>query len=241
MKSGVVDAIRAAGGEVFAVTSEPQSLATEAEKEWELGFASVGDPHHEILGVCRDRGWLDLFRQSAEALQRERAWVSHPLGYFQPGVLALAQEGRVLYRWRCRPTRQNIGGAAARPKPEYTWKEIQSRLAAGCSEPALDASPELDMRPPPWPLFVLMLLAHGWFRRPRPFPLGREGDTPSANPRAMIPRALGFVAAWAAAFALLPTGWVALALLAWGVLVGPSVIALHRAFQNVPTGEPEPI
>ena len=120
-------------------------------------------------------------------------------------------------------------------------KEIQSRLADGCAEPELDASPELDMRPPPWPLFVLLLLAHGWFRRPRPFPLGREGDTPSANPRAMIPRALGFVAAWAAAFALLPAGWVALALLAWGVLVGPSVIALHRAFQNVPTGEPEPI
>ena len=43
MKSGVLDEIRAAGGEVFAVTSEPQTLATEAEEEWDLGFPVVGD------------------------------------------------------------------------------------------------------------------------------------------------------------------------------------------------------
>ena len=48
VKSGAVDAIRAAGGEVFGMTSEPQSLATEASKTWEIGFPCIGDPHHEI-------------------------------------------------------------------------------------------------------------------------------------------------------------------------------------------------
>ena len=48
MLSGVVDAIRAAGGEVYAVTSEPQALAARAEEEWDLSFECVGDPHQEI-------------------------------------------------------------------------------------------------------------------------------------------------------------------------------------------------
>ena len=48
-------------------------------------------------------------------------WVSHPKGYFQPGVLALSREGRVLYRWRCRPTRQNVGGASGRPTTRYAF------------------------------------------------------------------------------------------------------------------------
>ena len=45
MPSGVVDVIRAAGGEVYAVTSEPQALATLAQEEWGLSFECVGDPH----------------------------------------------------------------------------------------------------------------------------------------------------------------------------------------------------
>ena len=235
----MVDAIRAAGGEIFAVTSEPQSLASEAEEDWELGFSSIGDPHHEILGVCRERDWLDLFvQQEVPEKGMLRPWASHPGGYFQPGVLALSREGRVLYRWRCRPTHQNIGGALQRPTPEHVWSHVQTRLTDGTGDAPLDTEPEFDAKAPPWPLFVLMLLAHGWFWRPRPFPLGRPEDAPSANPQAMIPRFLGFAAAWVAAFTLLPTPWAAVALVAWVALVTPGVIELGREFQHAPTGEP---
>ena len=237
-QAGVVDAIRAAGGEIFAVTSEPQSLASEAEEDWAFGFPSIGDPHHEILGVCRERGWLDLFVKQVPVATKIRPWASHPRGYFQPGVLALSREGRVLYRWRCRPTHQNIGGAIQRPTAEYTWAQIQARLAEGSEDAPLDATPEFDAKAPPWPLFVLMLLAHGWFRRPRPFPLGRQDDAPSAKPQAMIPRLLGFATAWVAAFALLPPLWVTLALVAWIAFVTPGIIELGRLFQHAPTGEP---
>jgi len=48
----VVEKIREAGGEVIGITSEPQSLTNEAELDWELPFACVGDPHHEILSEC---------------------------------------------------------------------------------------------------------------------------------------------------------------------------------------------
>ena len=60
-KAGVLDAIRQAGGAVFGVTSEPQTLASEAEREWETQFPIVGDPHHEIREETSERGWLDVF------------------------------------------------------------------------------------------------------------------------------------------------------------------------------------
>ena len=56
-----MDAVREAGGAVFAITSEPQTLAGEARASWELDFPVVGDPHHEIADTCRERGWLALF------------------------------------------------------------------------------------------------------------------------------------------------------------------------------------
>ena len=40
--------IRAAGGEVYGITSEPNSLAIEAEEAWKMTIPVVGDPHHEI-------------------------------------------------------------------------------------------------------------------------------------------------------------------------------------------------
>ncbi len=147
----------------------------------------------------------------------------------------------MLYRWRCRPTRKNVGGAVERPTPEHVWAEAQSRLTGTREEPGLDDSPALDTKAPPWPLFVLLLLAHGWFVRPKPFPLGRADDSQSANPRGVIPRVVGFIGAWVAAFVFLPTVWVTLALVAWCVLVWPGVAEIHREFQNVPDGEPETI
>ena len=234
----MADAIREAGGGIFAITSEPQSLATEAEATWKFGFPSVGDPHHEILGSCRERGWLDLFVNNEAALLTTRSWAAHPKGYFQPGVLALTSQSRVLYRWRGRPTRKNMGGAAERPTPGHVWSQVQPRLEGPAEEPELDDSPELDIRGVPWLLFLAMLLAHGWFLRPKTFPSGRADEQPSANPLSMFPRIAVFLAAWVAAFVFLPTGWVALALIAWGALVGPGLAKIQRGFQNIPAGEP---
>jgi hypothetical protein len=214
-ESGVVDAIREAGGAVFGATSEPQSLATEAEETWEIGFPSVGDPHHEIRGACRAHGFLDLFANEDYGHLRSRPWAAHPKGYFQPGVLALTNEGRVLYRWRLRPTR----------KP---------RLADGTDDAELDESPEFAKKDRWWPYNVAIMLAHGWFLRPKAFPLGRTGDKPSAKPQRMKWRIAIFVGAWIAAFGFLPTGWVALGLAAWGALAFPGVVEIHRQFQNVP-------
>ena len=238
MKSGVVEAIHAAGGEVFGLTSEPQSLATEAEEAWEVGFPCVGDPHHEIKDDCRDRGWLNLFANEDYGHLRMRSWASHPKGYFQPGVLAINRAGRILYRWRCRPVYSNMNGAGQRPAPQYVWAEIQSRLADHGPDAELDETPEFRRQDLSWPAFQGILLAHGWFLRPKALPLAREGDEPSAPVQKMFRRIRFFAAGWLAAFLLLPVGWVALALAAWAAVASVGVVEIHRQFQHVPRGEP---
>lgn len=235
----MLDEIREAGGEVFAITSEPQSLATEAEDDWEFGFPAVGDPHHEITETLRDRDLVEIYANENYGHLRHRSWASHPKGYYQPGVIAINREGRVLYRWRCVPRWENMSGAGGRPAARYTWSQIQSRLEGG-EEPPLDEAAELAGSQISWPYFLLILFAHGWFLRAKAFPLGRPGDPPSANSGKMMPRVYGFVAAWVAAFLLLPTTWVALALLGWALAALPGLIEIHRQFQNEPEGDPGP-
>jgi hypothetical protein len=134
MDQGIVEKVRAAGGEIYAITSEPQHLADQAHEHWELDFENVGDPHQEISKTCSERGWLTLYanRGDLEFLQRGADWeVEHPKGYFQPGVLALTNAGRVLYRWRSLPSAENLNGTLARPTARHAWCAIETSLAAG--------------------------------------------------------------------------------------------------------------
>ena len=246
-RAGVLEAVRQAGGEVYAITSEPQTLAKNAETDWETGLRHFGDPHQEIAGECAARGWLSLFTNDwgdAEETSQWFAggWVSHPKGYFQPGVLVLSREGRVLYRWRCRPSRQNIGGAIARPTPEHVWRRVEAARAEPEDAPdvAHDDDPELDASATPWPLFVALLFANGWFLRPVPFGQRTKGPSAQQRIRNAALRIPLFLAGWVAAALLLPSWLVALAFVAWLVKVVPGVREVNARFQNVAPGE-EPL
>ncbi len=238
-KDGVVQAVRAAGGEIYGITSEPQTLASEAGESWGLAFPLIGDPHHEIADQCRERDWLDLYVNTGgdhgKMIGRDIDPPVHLKGYFQPGVLALTAAHRILYRWRGVPTRHNNGGATERPTHAHVWQQTLASLAApGAPDAALDAPQEVGLQGTPWPLFVLLLLANGNFWRPKGFALQRRGpdDALRRVQRAMAKLAL-FTAGWIAAFALLPAGWVALALLAYAVIAAPGIVAVHREFQSV--------
>ena len=233
VKTGVLEEIRAAGGEVFGVTSEPQTLATEAEEDWETQFPVIGDPHHELREACKSRGWVDVFYNENFGHLRERPWATHPKGYYQPAVLAVHKSGRVLYRWRCVPSRKNMSGAGARPEALYTWEKIKAALNSSEDAPP-DKDPVLGAKDVSWFRFMLIHAAHGWFLRPRSLPLRRDGDPQRARPTAVMRRVYGFVALWLILLVVLPIGWTALAALAWVALLTPGLIEIHRQFQNEP-------
>ena len=220
----MVDEIRAAGGQVYAITSEPQHLADQAQEHWELTFDSVGDPHQEIAKHCADNGWLTLYANKGdlEFLKRGADWtVEHPKGYFQPGVLALTQAGRVLYRWRSIPSADNLNGTLARPTARHAWGAIQTSLAAGdeAGDAAHDDKPQVDSVPPPRPMFIAALIANGWFMGVKSFAYSPGVRSVPKRFAMAYARWLLFFAVWIAAFIFLPTLPVAIALAAWVVWI----------------------
>jgi hypothetical protein len=224
------------GGGVYAVTSEPQTLAREARENWGLSFETIGDPHHEIADELRKRGWLHLVVNDSDADFEGIGtdWRQHPKGYFQPGVIVIARNGRVLYRWRAIPNRRNTGGATHRAIPAHVWSEAKKALALPADSPnaPLD-DPPVDRLTPPWPIFVCLLLANGNFLRPRPFPMTRNGAMPTNRFKWVPLKIVAFLAAWGAAFTWLPTSLVLLTVAGWAAWITPSLRHLHRAFQNV--------
>ena len=228
-----MDEIRAAGGEVYGITSEPHSLASEAEEAWQMTIPVIGDPHHEIRQDLKNRGWLDVFYNRDFGHLRKREWADHPNGYFQPAVLAADKNQRVLYRWRCVPKYSNMSGAGARPDARYTWDKIKAQQAdKGDALP--DIAPKLGAPDLSWFQFLLILSAHGWFVRPRAFPLLRDGGKDQVTPKDAMRRAYIFIAIWMIALVALPSVWVGVAALAWLAGFTPGLIEIHRQFQNEP-------
>ena len=229
----MLEEIRAAGGQVYGITSEPHSLATEAEHAWEMSIPVIGDPHHEIREDLKGRGWIDVVFNEDYGHLRARKWASHPKGYYQPAVIAIDRSGRVLYRWRCVPRYSNMSGAGARPEARYTWDKIQAAMAEDDdAEP--DRDPVLGAPDLSWFRFLLILTAHGWFLRPKAFPLLRDGGKDSVSPADAMRRVYVFAGLWILALLVLPAWWVGLAAAVWLLLLTPGLIEIHRQFQNEP-------
>lgn len=230
--------IHTAGGEIYGLTSEPHSLACEAESAWDMSIPVIGDPHHDIRDELSRRDWLDIFYNKNYGHLRERGWANHPKGYFQPATIAIHKTGRVLYRWRCVPQYSNMSGAGARPEARYTWQAIRTALAT--PQPAehehaeMDHTPVMGARDLSWPQFLLVMTAHGWFLRPTAFPLLRDGSKDSLSPPRAMRRWYAFVAVWLIALIALPTTWVIAAFCLWLIALIPGLIEIHRQFQNEP-------
>jgi len=141
----------------------------------------------------------------------------------------------VLYRWRSVPSRKNVGGAMVRPTPEHVWSSIQAALASGTdgADANYDDHPEMDSSSAPWPLFVSLLIANGWFLRPRAFAQQKNGPTPQQRIKIAMVRLGVFAALWIAAFATLPTLPVATVLAGWIAWIIPKVRWVNLEFQNI--------
>jgi hypothetical protein len=126
-----------------------------------------------------------------------------------------------------------MAGAGARPEAPYTWESIRANLSADLDAP-LDVDPLLPYQPQSWPRFLLGMTAHGWFVRPKVFPLMREGDVPSADPEKMMRRVWAFLAMWLVLLVTLPSAWVLAAAGIWMLALTPGLIEIHKQFQNEP-------
>ena len=217
----------------MGVTSEPQYLADEAEQDWELNFKVVGDPHQEIRHALKEKNWLDVYsNDNWQHFGNDRDWTRHPNGYYQPAIVAISKEGKILYRWRCVPRYSNLSGAGARPAADYVWQQIQAHIETS-GDAILDEDPEMTSKDFPWPVFLIFLLAHGWFIKPRVFPLERGTGSKWRHPKKMIPRLIGFASAWIAAAAALPLHWFLMGAALWVVIATPGIIDIHRKFQHI--------
>lgn len=159
---------------MFAISSEPQTLVTEAQESWEIQFAGIGDPHHEIRDDCAQRGFVDVFCNTIPGEKNVRFWDAHPKGFFQPAVLSVHKSGRVLYRWRCVPKHSNMSGAGPRPEAAYTWDKIKAAMDSE-HDADFDKNPVLGEKSKSWYRFLLILIVYGWFLTPRTFAMAREG------------------------------------------------------------------
>ena len=230
--------IREAGGEIYAITSEPERLAAQARSEWALDFETIGDPHHEISEACRDAGLLQIIvnPDTARFEEEEASPYRHPKGYFQPGVLALTADRRVLYRWRSRPTRKNMGGAIHRPTADHVFDRIAHALSTSSTsetwvDAELDLDPKIDSRGMPFWLVLMLQIANGWFLRPVTFGQGFGGRSVAVRMRLAALKSVLFIAAWIGAFIFLPAAWVGAALGGWIIWIAPKVRAISKQYQ----------
>ena len=124
----------------------------------------------------------------------------------------------------------------ARPLPEHVWQRVQTALASKSREDAAwDEAPALDAPKIFWPLFVLVLLANGWFIKPRVFNLQPVQQTSVRRRQIMaLLRIPVFIGVWIVAFAFLPSWLASGLLLAWGVVAFRGVRKIHEQFQSIP-------
>jgi hypothetical protein len=151
-------------------------------------------------------------------IQNGTDWtVEHPKGFFQPGVLALTQSSRILYRWRSVPSEKNLNGTVARPTPTHVWCGVEASLIAGdaTGNADHDDNPEIDNAPPPRALFMIALIANGWFLGVKSFVYSPGVAPPPVRFMKAFARWPVFIALWVTAFVYLPPLWVSLGLATW--------------------------
>ena len=126
-----------------------------------------------------------------------------------------------------------MNGAGARPESRYVWDRIKQAMSSK-GDAKLDKQPVMTEKDPPWILTLLLFLAHGWFIRPKAFPMSRDGKEGGFVMVRKATYRLGvFLLAWLMALIFLPFKWVGVAALFWLAIITPGVRELDSQFQTV--------
>jgi hypothetical protein len=111
-------------------------------------------------------------------------------------------------------------------------KILQARNST--DDAALDRQPLMGAGELNWFQFLFIMTAHGWFLRPRAFPLLRDGGKDAVTPGQAMRRVWIFLGLWVASLMAFPAQYVAYAFGVWLLLLTPGMIEIHRQFQNEP-------
>jgi len=118
----VLDAIRARGGELIAVTAQDLEGARTAKRDWLLRYPVVSDPS---LGLATRYGVAVTPRDQTPLAGDPNAY---PHGMSQPALVAVSRGAGVVYSWAIDPATMNLGGASDRPIPRDAWTAIEAAL-----------------------------------------------------------------------------------------------------------------
>jgi hypothetical protein len=133
----------------------------------------------------------------------------------------------------CVPKYSNMSGAGARPEPRYVRQKINQAVATFSEENACyDEKSFMGSEELSWFKFLLVMVGHGWFIRPKAFPLLRDGSKDKVSPKDAMRRWQFFLIAWVLALVVFPVKWVAVVTVLWMILLLPGLREIHRQFQN---------
>lgn len=131
--------LRAAGGELIAITAQSAGGAESARRDWGLNFPTRSDPSNTLAR----RFGISITPKEMTPLAGVEG--EYPDGMAQPGVVILDQTGTTLVHWAIDPNEMNLGGALDRPLPSVLWAALRS--AQNGEGPVSLEGPRLD---PAW-------------------------------------------------------------------------------------------
>ena len=111
----LVDDIRDVDGEIYGVTSDPQTTADQVKSEWKLQFDILSDPLNTLAA-----NHAHITKAGATG------------GIAHPGVMAAGKFKRILYEWYVNPHLERLGIELATPSAADSWAKIQQALK--CSQ-----------------------------------------------------------------------------------------------------------
>ena len=109
--------IEAAGGKLYAVTSEDDEGIQKARENWKIDYDILSDRNLEL--AKRYKVSITHGKDAHGGVEM------YPDGMSQPAVIALDKTGKVVFQWIMIPSEMNMGGALDRPLASDLWSGIQ--------------------------------------------------------------------------------------------------------------------
>jgi len=122
LNTSFYEQVTAQGGRLIGITAQGAEAAAQAQEAWGLRYPVVSAPDNALAQS------FEVFITPKADTPLAEDPNAYPNGMAQPAVIALNQDGKIVYRWAINPNQMNLFGAADRPLPAELWAGIQAGL-----------------------------------------------------------------------------------------------------------------